>query len=460
MIHYPSDPHQMEVSCRADILSEEPLVGIVDEMVCRLDLDSLYARYSEGGRGFYDPAMLLRVLFFGYCDGVRSCRELAKHIRYDLRYRYFCGTLRPDFRTINRFRKDNVDLLGDYFAQVVVLCQRLGVLDLSVLALDGTKLRASASGRGRRRLAGHFSDQLHSDIARDGDSVPAADDPDGSESARGADPDARYMKTSGGGKRLSYNSHIVVDRNQLIVAAMVSTNADDSVSFQSIVARCETTLGQTIDRLVADGGYYSGANLGYAEGRGIDLYLPVSEAGHVPDAGFHRDAFVHDPVTDRYRCPGGAWLRYRGSRVRRGAHRRMYVGCAATCGRCRYRSRCTRGRFRTLEISEYSAVEQRMKAKLAGPTGRMIHGLRKHLVEPVFGNIKCNLGFVRYSLRRLARVQGEFFLICIAHNLKKLIARLGHVPPVHTAVRTITVCVSPFASSSSGIRRMFAMISS
>lgn len=166
MILTPDDPYQLEFSSRADIVNDEPLVGLIDKVVNKLDLDELYGRYSESGRSFYDPSMQLKVLFFSYCDGVHSSREIAKHICYDLRYRYYCGSLRPDFRTINRFRKDNLDLLEEYFTQIVLLCENSGLLDMSVLAVDGTKIRANSSGKGdrRSRLKRMLRENLQSDI--------------------------------------------------------------------------------------------------------------------------------------------------------------------------------------------------------------------------------------------------------------------------------------------------------
>lgn len=466
MILRPEDSRQMEFSCRADLVSEEPLVLMVDKVVGSLDLGALSGRYSEGGRSFYDPGMQLKVLFFGYCDGVRSSRELATHVRYDIRYRYYCGSLRPDFRTINRFRKDNLDLLGDYFAQIVLLCQSTGLLDASLLALDGTKILASASGRRRGkkgerdRLARHFHGRLRADIISDsvdderddgGDGQPSDDD----EPISSVDPDARFMKSSGGGKRLSYNSQVVVDKNQVIVAADVSNNADDSVQFQPMVERCRQLLGDDLDKVSADGGYYSGENLKYASESGIDLYLPVTKTGRVPDDRFHRDNFVYDKFGDSYLCPAGQRLRYRSSRVRRGVRRRMYRGCASSCGCCRFRPLCTTAKYRTLEISENYVYEQQMKAKLQSAFGRLIYGQRKCLVEPVFGNIKFNLGFVRYGLRTLKKVRGEFFLICIAHNLKKLAWYSRCLRPNKTAFPPVITILSHFLAILGLIRKPF-----
>ena len=450
MILYPDDPRQLEFASRADVLSDEPLLGVVEDFVAGLDLGVLYGRYREGGRPFFDPGMQLKVLIFAYCDGVRSCREIAKHIRFDLRYRYFCGSLRPDFRTINRFRKDNLDLLSDYFVQLVLSCRARGLLDTALLALDGTKIRASASGRkrGRERLSAAIRKRLEEDIAAEGlsdddagDSSEAGDD---SQAPLSSDPDARFMKTSEGGKRLSYNSQVVVDRNQIIVAADVDNNADDSVQFQAMMQESARILGGPPERVVADGGYYSGANVSYGDSHGIDLYLPVSPSGRVPDSHFHRDAFEYDSGHDRYRCPAGRCLTFQRERRRRGVTVRIYRGGTAVCGKCSFRSRCTTGRYRLLEISEHYHAERAMQKKLSGKEGRAIYNQRKQLVEPVFGNLKFNLGFVRFALRTLPKVKGEFLLMCIAHNLKKLAAMRILMPTLSKVRRLFIVLVGMF----------------
>jgi len=426
MILKPEDPNQMEFVCRSELISEEPLVKTVDAIVNSLDLKGLYGRYSESGRSFYDPGMLLKVLFFGYCDRVRSSRELSRHIRYDIRYRYYCGSLHPDFRTINRFRKDNLDLLGDYFAQIVMLIQKKGLLDSSLLCLDGTKIRASANGRSRNRkeiykkLEHCLRKQLAADIEAE-----ETDEEMSSDGGSVTDRDARYMKTSEGGIRLGYNSQIMVDRNQMIVTVDVSNNADDSVQFRSMVTQSYDNLGGGIDMVAADGGYRSGANLKYADAKGIDLYVPVSKTGNVPDSRFHRDEFVYEKQSDSFRCPAGERLNYHRARRRKGIYSRIYRGSPEVCGVCQFRDSCTKRMVRELQVSEYYKYEQAMKAKLDTASGRFTYDQRKCLVEPVFGNIKFNLGFVRYALRGLNKVSGEFLLICIAHNLKKLAALCG-----------------------------------
>ena len=95
MILSPGSSDQIYLTSRAEAVSGEELVLTIDEVVDRLDLGPLYACWQEGSRGFYDPAMMLKILFFAYCDGERYLRQIVKHIKYDIRYQYFAGSLRP-----------------------------------------------------------------------------------------------------------------------------------------------------------------------------------------------------------------------------------------------------------------------------------------------------------------------------------------------------------------------------
>ena len=168
--------------------------------------------------GYYDPGMMLKVWFFAYCDRSWHSREVAGWMRYDVRYRYFVGSQRPDFRMLNRFRKDHLDLLAGYSVALVRHCEELGLIDSSVVALDGTKLRANASGRKRGKdwLREEIGHRLEHDVAND--------EVEGKQRLRmvvweemgsqgkmvvsGTDPERRLMKTGEGTIRLCYNTQV------------------------------------------------------------------------------------------------------------------------------------------------------------------------------------------------------------------------------------------------------------
>jgi len=412
MIYRREDVNQLGFSCLHDEVEGEPLVLTIDRFVEQLDLQTLQARYSEAGAGYYDPGMLLKIWFYAYCDRSWRCREVARRLRYDVRYRYFVGTHRPDFRTLNRFRHDHLDLLTDYFAALVGHCEQLGLIDSSVVALDGTKIRANASGRKRsgQTLRQEISRRLERDVQ--------SDNLDGEVTAvRSSDPEARFMKTGQGAIRLCYNAQVVVDNNQIIVAADVGSDADDKSSLPPLLEQAQRQVSSELGAIVADGGYYSGRNLKYAQERGLDVYIPKGRDEH--DV-FGQAQFVYDRISDRYRCPNGQWLKRSQQRQRNGVMKTTYRSTVVQCRDCKLKTACTHDRYRALEIAETFIYERQLAAKLASPEGQAIYVRRQSLVEPVFGNLKFNFGFRRFSLRGLARVKGEFLLLCIAHNLKKL----------------------------------------
>jgi transposase len=428
LIYRREDVRQLGFSCPLDEVLEEPLVLMIDEFVEGLDLERLHARYSEAGAGYYDPGMLLKVWFFAYCDRSWRCREVAQRVRYDVRYRYFVGSHRPDFRTLNRFRHDHLDLVADYFVSLVAHCEELGLIDGSVMALDGTKIRANASGRKRlgRGLRQEIGQRLrHDDEADEADEerVPEEAPSTGEKRASSSgtvsetDPEARMMKTGEGTIRLCYNAQVVVDNHQMIVAADVGTDASDMSSLVPVLEQASENVESDVGAVVADGGYYSGRNLAYAQERGLDLYIPK---GRDEREVFGQEHFVYDSRHDRYRCPQGQWLNRGHRRRRQGVLKTIYRSTVKQCRGCPLKASCTKGRYRCLEVAPTAAYERQIAAKLASPEGQAIYARRQSLVEPVFGNLKFNLGFTRFSLRGLSRVKGEFLLVCIAHNLKKL----------------------------------------
>ncbi|MGB9834820.1 MAG: transposase [bacterium] len=136
-----------------DFLPEGHLAKVINEVVNELDLSELYSRYSDLGCSAYHPQMMIKVLFYAYAPGERSSRVIAHKLKSDLAYMYLSALQCPDFRTICRFRQENVALLKDFFLQIVRLCREMGMLPLGTIALDSTKLKANASSRRTKRAS-------------------------------------------------------------------------------------------------------------------------------------------------------------------------------------------------------------------------------------------------------------------------------------------------------------------
>ena len=469
MILKAEDPHQIFFASRADLVAGEELVLVIDEVVNRLDLRPLYQLWSESGRGFYDPAMMLKILFFTYCDGERRSREIAKRICYDIRYQYFAGSRRPKFRSICRFRVISPALLAGYFVEIVRICQDLALTDTSLLAIDGTKLKASASRRRTMKpkdldkLRERYRQMLSEDALLDEQELAAGDgsddEPDEGDSSSEkkafssqelkrrveaaikrlsegesevnlTDGDAKLMKTSDGGIRPAFNAQVAVEANQIIVAADISQSADDGASLAPMIEQSRKNLEENEGIILADGGYYSASNMQYIESEKLDIYMPMGMSHGQCGGRFSSDDFKYEELEDCFICPAGQRLKYIYCRLRDGVRKRIYRCARSKCRVCDYKMGCTKGEYRGLEISEVWKAEQALKEKLSSAKGANLYGRRKVLVEPVFGNMKFNLSFGRFLLRGLEKVKGEFMLMCMAHNLKKIARQMSHLRPV------------------------------
>ena len=147
--YLPYDPDQQLLLPQAlqEWLPEDHLAYFISDIVDQLDLSEIMARYEQERRGGppYHPLLMVKVLLYGYCVGVASSRRMAQRLHEDVAFRVLAANNTPDFRTISDFRKDHLGALSGLFLQVLMLCQRSGLVKLGHVALDGTKVRANAS---------------------------------------------------------------------------------------------------------------------------------------------------------------------------------------------------------------------------------------------------------------------------------------------------------------------------
>ena len=147
--YLPYEPDQQLLLSAAlqEWLPDDHLAYFISDVVDRLDMSEVTARYERERRGGppYHPRMMVKVLLYGYCVGVSSSRRIAQRLHEDIAFRVLAANNTPDFRTISDFRKDNVDALSGLFVQVLALCQQAGLVKLGHVALDGTKVKANAS---------------------------------------------------------------------------------------------------------------------------------------------------------------------------------------------------------------------------------------------------------------------------------------------------------------------------
>jgi transposase len=400
-----------------DWLPEDHLAYFVSDVVEQLDLSAIESVYEEEERGQppYHPRMMTKILIYGYCVGVFSARRMEKKLSEDIGFRVLAAGNQPDFRTISDFRKQHLVALQGLFDQVLQIALQAGTMKLGRVVLDGSKVKANASkhkamsyGRMKeeeKRLKEEVNRLLEQAEATDaeedrrygrdktGEELPAelarretrlkriqeakrALEERAKEEAKSkgkakpkakmqynfTDPESRIMPGADGFVQ-AYNTQIAVEPDfQWIVGQRVSQATNDKQQLAPTVKAVEEQAGQKPQEVMTDSGYCSEANLKYLEKRKIEGFIAT-------DKECYRDRQQPGP---RGPLPQGA------TRV------------------------------------------DRMRRKLQTKVGAAIYSRRKTVVEPVFGQIKQARGFRQFLLRGLEKVQGEWALVCLTHNLLKL----------------------------------------
>ena len=229
----------------------------------------------------------------------------------------------------------------------------------------------------------------------------------------------------------------VAGKSQVIVGQNVSQQANDAQEVAPAWDEVEETSGRLPEKLSLDNGYYSGKNLQETSDRKVEAYL-ATDRGEKRGKGdldaskryLVKADFRYDEERDGFHCPGGQLLRLK---TTRGTGQRVYQGDIEECRSCAYYRRCCRsksGAARTITSDGKEPLRRAMNERMSQPESQAIYARRKTIVEPVFGQIK-NSGFRGFGLRGKAKVAGEFSLVCVAHNLKKIIfaALRGEVCP-------------------------------
>jgi transposase len=451
-----------------DCLPDDHQVVIINDVVETLNLSGLYRKVSSEGHPAYHPKMMLKVLIYAYANGIFSSRKIQAALQESIAFIYLAAWQKPDFRTISDFRQHNLAEFQELFSQVVDVCRQLGMISLGHIAIDGSKFKANAADSrtyDRQRVQQAIQELLQQadqlDQGEDrlygpdnpGASVPEAVrkqkdrleklqqikkqlDQSDREKTNATDPEAVFMK-NGGRLRTSYNGQIAVDENQIIVAAEVTNDPSDTEQLIPMVEQTERRIGP-LDKLSADSGYSQGETLQALADKKIDAHIPDANyqgcrrgKTEAPGPGlFPRSSFQRDEQQDCFICPLGQKLTFvRMQKVKHKKPLRLYR--CHTCQECPQRDRCTKSRQgRSLTLNAYDDQFRAMRTKLDSPHGRRIYSRRQTMVEPVFGHIKGVLGFCQFHLRGLLKVGGEFALVCIAHNVRKIINQLKVPSPL------------------------------
>lgn len=426
-----------------DWLKEDHLARFIVEVVDQLDISNITRKYAGRGSAAHHPSTLLALLVYGYAIGIFSSRKIERATYDSVAFRFIAAGTHPDHDTLATFRRRFLGELQTLFLQVLELAKEMKLLKLGTVCLDGTKIHANAS-RHSALSHGHIEKlevQFKAEVAElfalaesadqanipDGVSLPdeikrredrlavmaqakvkiaaraaeryAAEKvryeqkmaaraakqeqtgkkpggklplapqpgPQATDQINLTDEESRIMPVSGGGFEQAYNAQAAVDATTMLVVATGVTQAPNDK--QQIVPMLQTLTAQRqtkdeVTHLIADTGFFSEKNMQACEAAQITALIAVARDEH------------HPGWRERHSEPA--------------------------------------------PLPENVTAAQTMLHRLQTKAGRALYALRKQTVEPVFGIIKSVLGFRQFSLRGLNKVRGEWSLVCLAWNLKRM----------------------------------------
>ena len=444
-IHTNRDQQYLFPPSIQDWLPEQHLARFIVDIVLQLNLLPLTGTYAGKGHKAYHPEILLSLLFYGYATGVFSSRKIEQATYDSVAFRFISANTHPDHDTIATFRKRFLEQLKPLFTQILMLASEMGLLKLGKVSLDGTKIKANASKHHALSwdYAGKLEQQLRAEVdelLRLAEQADSEEIPDGMDipkelcrrqdrlnaiaqakvkiEARAAeryaqeqkeydekvaarlakaeatgkkprgrnpepptpgprkkdqvnltDEESRIMPSSDKGFVQAYNAQAAVDVDtMLIVESHISQAPNDKQEIIPALAslnKLPEQLGE-VGIMLADAGYFSDDNVTSCEQSGIEPFIPPNREKH------------NQPLTERFVDPA--------------------------------------------PLPEDVEPIDKMRHKLKTVEGRKIYAQRKSTVEPVFGIVKHVLGFRQFFLRGLESVSGEWTLVSIAWNIKRMFA--------------------------------------
>lgn len=450
-----------------DYVEEDNPVQVIDVFVDSLDMQGLgftYGQPKATGRPPYNPADMLKLYLYGYLNRIRSSRRLERECGRNVEVMWLLRKLRPDFKTIADFRKDNRTAIRGAYKSFTVVCKKLELFGGELVGVDGSKFKASNSKK-RNFSEGRLKKAIKK-IEEDIDEyLRGLDDEDEAESSshrasaeeikekikllrdRGkryrklltelegsdepqislTDPDSRRMRHDDR-MEVCYNVQTSVDsKHKLIVDYEVTRDINDVDQLSRMSKRAKEVMEVEDLEVVADKGYYNPREIKECVDNRIIPYIPEPAVGvpgerGTPHAGYRRDDFLYDAEEDAYICPRGSKLRYRGEAVRNGKPMRRYR--SGDCRLCEVREKCTKDKWgRAIYRWEHEDILEGMRQRVRAEREKVKS--RQCLCEHPFGTIKRSFNQGYMLLRGIDKVRAEISLSVLAYNIKRAVTILG-----------------------------------
>jgi len=443
-----------------DFVPENHLSRIVKEVVETIDTNSIETAYSHLGQKSYSPKLLLRLLFYGYAIGIRSGRKIATACESDTAFMFLANMYKPDFRTINDFRKDNILFIHDAFVQIVRLCQSIGMCQVGTLTIDGTKIKANASGVNSKtkkeyqqwleKINKEIKDILQEADKKDQDEDDKHGDTRGNEVPKELsdknklkakiekalssfktdgskervnlhDTEAKFIK--GNGRIVTnYNCQAAISEDDIIVCAYADNNPSDRTETVRVVQRTEANTNREVKVILADSGYATYDNYEHLEDAGKACYIPDQQWNTEKEKAlnpYHRSHFKYSADKNHFICPEGQIVSHSHQATFKKSKQQSHVYICKACPDCDKQTKCTKGKFRQIHLEKREHLRTRIRKRLKSIEGRIKY-LKRMRIEGVFGNLKHNLNYKHLYLNGIKKTTAEWQLMCIGHNLKKI----------------------------------------
>lgn len=433
-------------------------VHAYDTFLDQIDLNDIgiIIDNNQIGPPEFHPRLMLKLLVYGYSYGIRSSRKLERALHHNLSFIWLLGDLKPDHKTIARFRRTHREALSNVLKQCVRLCLKLNLIEGNTFFVDGTKIKANASvdhawNEKRCQDLLKHADQRIEQILKDIEEIDQQEEHQESlvqmkkdlhnkqtlkervstilvqlkkenrDALNTTDLDCAKVKDKQSFVA-GYNVQNVIDDQQgLIVHNDVVPEANDSEQFSTQVIQANNNIGGTCSTACADAGYANTQIQKEVDDQNILVVVPSQrQALKEPPGPFSKDKFLYDSTRDCYICPQGEILNY----VHQDKVARRYQVRSGACSTCVHLGRCTSSPHGRI-IGRLHLETQKEKFEKQYQQNRHIFQRRKEKAEHPFGHIKRNLGVQSFLLRGLKGVKAEAGLLAVAFNLTRIINILG-----------------------------------
>ncbi|HLX15964.1 MAG TPA: IS1182 family transposase [Bradyrhizobium sp.] len=475
-----------------DYVGPDNPVRAIDSFVNALDLAKLGFRHAERGVGAgqppYDPSDLLKLYLYGYINRIRSSRRLEREAGRNLELIWLLRNLKPGYRTIANFRKENWAALKAANRSFVLLMRELDLIGGTLVAVDGALFHGNAS-KGSIFTQGKLTKQiaeLDREIEAYGKSLDATDTEEAKQQSGGpedgskgdggdvgekmkelmarreraradlkdleasdkgqvskTDPDARLL-SKGDQTIAGYNVQSVVDDKHMLIVGSEVVNRSDAGHLHVMAKAVKDALDVKALQVLADEGYYNSEDLKACEDDGITAYVPIHEGNRKLEkqGRFPRKDFSYDASADVYRCPAGELL-HPTKKPWTNASGRVevrYLSSKMSCDACPMRARCIapKAKIRSVSRWEHEGVLDRHRARMASEGTSQLMCRRSAIVEHPFGTLKCRAGYQHFLVRGFNKVRGEWSLMALCYNFTRALNILGFERFIAAVAKAIT----------------------